>query len=121
VPACISPYVVRRIGEAACRELFLTGARFSADRALMFGLVNQVAQPSDLDQAVRQFVQQMLTNGPQALTACKELLEKVPGMDLMQARAYTAEKIAALRRSPEAQQGMAAYLEKRKPSWIKAD
>ena len=121
VPACISPYVVRRIGEAASRELFLTGERFSAPKALQVGLVNQVAQPSELDEAVQQRAHQLLSSAPQALKACKELLEKVPGMDLAQAKAYTAEMIATLRRSPEAQEGMAAYLEKRKPSWTKAD
>lgn len=117
VPACIAPYVVRRIGEAACRELFLTGARFSAARALELGLVNQVVEPAALDDAVRERVRQLLAGGPRAQQACKELLEKIPAMNPAEARTFTVEMIASLRRSPEAQEGMAAYLEKRPPSW----
>jgi methylglutaconyl-CoA hydratase len=118
VPACISPYVVRRMGEGVCREFFLTGERLNADRALQAGLVNQVTSPESLDQAVEERIRQLLESGPRALEVCKELLQKVPSLDLAQARTYTAEMIAALRMSDEAQEGMSAFLEKRKPRWV---
>lgn len=121
VPACIAPYVMRRIGEAACRELFLTGERFSAARAHELGLVNRVVEPGALDDAVRECVRQLMSCGPRAQQACKELLEKIPGISPAAVRTFTVEMIAALRRSPEAQEGMAAYLEKRRPSWTEAE
>ncbi len=119
VPACISPYVVRRMGEGVCREFFLTGERLTADRALKAGLVNQVVVPEELDKAVEERTRQLLTSGPEALKTCKEMLQKVPAMSLDSAKTYTAEVIARLRQSAEAQEGMAAYLEKRKPKWAK--
>lgn len=117
VPACISPYIVRRMGEGVCREFFLTGERLNAERALKAGLVNQVVPPESLDKAVQERVDFLLTSGPNALKMCKELLEKVSDIRLEEARRYTAEVIASLRQSDEAQEGMAAYLEKRKPRW----
>jgi methylglutaconyl-CoA hydratase len=80
-------------------------------------LVNQVVPPEKLDRAVEERVSQMLTSGPQALNTCKEILRKVPGMSFQEAKAYTAEIIASLRISQEGQEGMSAFLEKRKPSW----
>ncbi|MEW6363612.1 MAG: enoyl-CoA hydratase/isomerase family protein [Acidobacteriota bacterium] len=118
VPACISPYVVRKMGEGKCRELFLTGERIGAERALQAGLLNQVTPPESLDQAVTSRVDQLLSSGPHALKMCKELLEKVPSMDLHTAGPYTAEMVARLRMSAEGQEGMDAFLQKRKPSWI---
>jgi methylglutaconyl-CoA hydratase len=117
VPAVISPYVIRRIGETACREFFLTGERLTAEKALRFGLVNEVVPPEKLDRAVQERVGQLLTSGPRALNTCKEILRKVPGMSFQEAKAYTAEIIASLRVSQEGQEGMSAFLEKRKPSW----
>lgn len=117
VPAVISPYVVRRVGENACREFFLTGERLKAEKALRFGLVNQVVPLEDLDRAVEERVAQLLTSGPEALSTCKELLRRVPGMSLQEVKSYTAEVIARLRVSQEGQEGMSAFLEKRKPKW----
>lgn len=117
VPAVISPYVIRRVGESRCRQLMLTGERFKADRAQRYGLVNTVVPIEDLDEAVEERVAQLLTSGPEALKTCKELLHRVPLMDFQEARDYTAEVIARLRISPEGQEGMAAFLDKRKPSW----
>jgi methylglutaconyl-CoA hydratase len=118
VPAVISPYVVRRAGESACREFMLTGERLSAEKALRFGLVNEVVPPEALDGAVQERVDQLLTSGPEALGTCKELLRRVPRMSFDEAKTYTAEAIARLRNSDEGQEGMAAFLEKRKPRWI---
>lgn len=117
VPAAISPYVVRRIGESRARRYFLTGERFDARRAEEIGLVNMVAEPDQLDAEVDACLGLLLTSGPEALDKVKELLRRVPGMSFEDARQYTAEMIAGLRISPEAQEGMAAFLEKRKPRW----
>jgi methylglutaconyl-CoA hydratase len=105
------------MGEGVCREFFLTGERLTAEKAQKAGLVNQVVAPEALDQAIQERVNQLLTGGPEALKVCKDLLEKVSTLPFAEARTYTAEVIARLRQSPEAQEGMAAYLEKRKPSW----
>jgi methylglutaconyl-CoA hydratase len=119
VPAAIGPYVIRRIGESAARELFLTGERFDAHRALEIGLVNRVVPHEALDDKVEEVVRLLLSSGPEALAKCKELLQRVPAMSLDEAKGYTAEMIAGLRVSPEGQEGMAAFLEKRKPKWVK--
>jgi len=119
IPAAIGPYVIRRIGESAARELFLTGERFDAQRALEIGLVNKVVVHKALDEKVAEVVRLLLSSGPEAIARCKELLRKVPTMGLDEAKSYTAEMIAGLRVSPEGQEGMAAFLEKRKPKWIK--
>lgn len=117
VPACISPYVIRKVGEGACREFFLTGERLTADKALRYGLVNHVVAPEKLDQAVQELSRQLLSSGPNALATCKELLQKVPQMSLEEARAYTARIIASLRVSEEGQEGMTSFLGKKKPKW----
>jgi len=118
VPACISPYVIRRVGENRSRELFLSGERIDAHKAFNFGFVNQVVAPDELEKTVNQLIDQLLSSGPHALKICKDLLEKVPQMSLKQAKKYTAESIAALRVSDEGQEGMKAFFEKRKPNWI---
>lgn len=117
VPACISPYVLKKIGEGRCRELFLSGERLSAERAHALGLVNEVVAPEALDAAVQRRVEQLLANGPHAMAACKVLLEKVAHQELEEAKVFTAELIAHLRAGVEAQEGMAAFLEKRTPHW----
>jgi methylglutaconyl-CoA hydratase len=117
VPACISPYVIKRAGESKCREFFLSGERIDAQRALSAGLVNEVVPQGELDSAVDRWRDQFLKNGPEALAVCKELLEKVPGMDLDKAKAYTADVIAKLRISEEGQEGIKSFLKKDKPKW----
>ncbi len=119
VPACISPYVIRKVGEGRCREFFLTGERLTAKRALEAGLVNHVVSLEELDQAVQEKVDQLISSGPKALAMCKELLKNVPGMDFERAKTYTADMIASMRIGDEGQEGMNAFLEKRKPKWTK--
>jgi methylglutaconyl-CoA hydratase len=119
VPACIAPYIVRRTGEGQARRYFLTGQRFDAKRAAEIGLVNDVAPAGGLDAKVDEIAALILSSGPEALTRCKELLRRIPGMDFTEAGSYTAEMIARLRISPEGQEGMASFLEKRKPAWTK--
>jgi len=118
VPACISPYVIRKVGENRSRELFLSGERMDAQKALQFGFVNQVVPEQELKTVVEKQIEQLMSSGPNALEICKDLLEKVPQMSLEQSKKYTAESIAALRVSDEGQEGMNAFFEKRKPNWI---
>jgi methylglutaconyl-CoA hydratase len=118
VPACISPYVVKRVGEGRAREFFLTGERLTADRALTAGLVNRVAPDDLLDATVNGLLETLLTSGPNAIAVCKELLQHVPGQTVEQFKEYTARCIAELRQSTEGQEGMDAFLNKRKPNWV---
>jgi methylglutaconyl-CoA hydratase len=112
-PAVISPYVVRKIGETHARVLFVTGERFTTARAQEIGLVHIVTKPEDLDAAVSKTVSELLSGGPQAIRACKALALNVGQMDRNSARTYTAETIATLRVSSEAQERLRAFLEKR--------
>ena len=118
IPAVISPYVVGRIGESAARELFLTGERFEAARAREIGLVCAVAPEADLDAAVEGRVSELLQAGPRALAEAKALLHAVSGRPVADVRRDTVERIARVRSSPEGQEGLAAFLEKRKPGWV---
>jgi methylglutaconyl-CoA hydratase len=119
IPAMISPYVLRKIGRGPARELFLTGDRFTAERAREIGLVNEVVAPEKLDEAVNAKVSSLLSSAPEAIAEAKKLIRLVPEMDAARAREYTLTKIAELRASPEGQEGMRAFLEKRKANWIK--
>jgi len=119
VPAAISPFVLRRIGESQARRYFLSGERFDAARALEIGLVNEAVPAEELDAKVDELVGALLTSGPEALASCKELLKNIPGMSFEEAKTYTARMIAGLRISPEGQEGMASFLEKRKPKWAR--
>lgn len=119
IPACISPYVIKKCGEGRCREFFLTGERLTADKALSAGLVNAVVPPEELDAVVDHYLSQLLSSGPEAITTCKELLRKVPQMSHDEVKKYTAEVIVRIRMSDEGQEGMTAFLEKRKPKWNK--
>jgi methylglutaconyl-CoA hydratase len=118
VPACISPYVMKKCGEGRCREFFLTGERLSAERACAAGLVNAVVEPDDIDPVVNDLVKRLLSSGPEAIRVCKELLRNISAMGLKDAQKYTAQVIAKLRMSDEGQEGMNAFLEKRKPRWV---
>jgi len=117
VPACIAPYVVRRIGESRARQYFLTGERIDAHRAVEIGLANSAVEAARLDAKVEEIAWLLISSGPEALACCKELLRRVPGMGFEEAKRFTAEMIAGLRVSLEGQEGMAAFLEKRKPGW----
>lgn len=118
IPAVISPYALAKIGRSAARELFLTGARFSAARAREIGLVHTVVEPGDLDRAIAKHVNDLLTSGPSAVAAAKQLIADVAGQDRDAAAAYTAEAIARQRVSVEGQEGMRGFLDKRPPSWV---
>jgi methylglutaconyl-CoA hydratase len=118
LPAVISPYVIRKIGESACRELFLTGERFEAVRAAEIGLVRAAVPEDDLDAFVEKRVQELLAAGPRAVAEAKALIREVTFRRVEDVQAYTVERIAEVRISPEGQEGMRAFLEKRKPGWV---
>jgi methylglutaconyl-CoA hydratase len=111
IPAVISPFVLRRIG-AAARRYFLTGERFEADTALRIGLVDELA--NDADAAVEAAVEAILAGGPQAVREAKRLVRERPD------GIATAEIAAARRTSPEGQEGLRAFLEKRSPGWLES-
>ena len=117
LPAVISPFALAKIGQAAARELFLTGARFSAARAKEIGLVHQVTAAGELDAAVARYLQELTSAGPEAVAAAKALIPNVWGRPVAEAMPMTAVAIAARRVSPEGQEGLRAFLEKRKPRW----
>ncbi|HWR83368.1 MAG TPA: enoyl-CoA hydratase-related protein [Candidatus Deferrimicrobium sp.] len=118
IPACIGPYVVKKVGEGRTRELFITGERMTADRAAEVGLVNKVVDDEQLDTEVEKLTASILSSGPEAVAMAKKLISEVPSMTPKQFKPYTAEMIARLRISEEGQEGMAAYLHKRKPGWV---
>jgi methylglutaconyl-CoA hydratase len=116
LPAVISPFALAKIGRSAARELFLTGARFSAARAREIGLVHAVVPADQLDAAVDGYVKELLTGGPEAIAAAKALIPVVWNAP-DDVTAITAGAIAARRVSPEGQDGLSAFLGKRAPGW----
>jgi len=117
LPAVISPFALSKIGRSAARELFLTGARFSAARAKEIGLVHAVAPPQELDSKIADYVREILAAGPEAVAASKGLIREVWERSIHDAMPLTASAIAARRVSAEGQEGLKAFLEKRKASW----
>jgi methylglutaconyl-CoA hydratase len=120
VPACISPYVTKRVGEYGSKELMLTGKRFKGPEAYHHKLVNKSLPAGELDAYVDEVISLLRTSGPKAMTHCKNLLYDISNkLTLFEAIDYTAKMIADIRASEEGQEGMAAFLEKRKPAWVK--
>lgn len=118
LPAVISPLVLPKIGESAARALFLTGERFTADRARQIGLVHEVVPDAPaLDARIGELVDALLRAGPTAARAAKALVRALRTMPPDDARAYTVRTIAGQRASAEGQEGLIAFLEKRSPSW----
>jgi methylglutaconyl-CoA hydratase len=118
-PATISPYVIRRCGGAAARELMLTGRRFTAGEAARFLLVNKIVEIGEMEEALQAYVKELIAAAPNALARCKKLIHDVAGQqhqgrELMD---ETARLIASQRASAEGQEGIAAFFEKRKPNW----
>lgn len=119
LPAVISPYVIRKIGESHARALFLTGERFGSERALRIGLVHHVEDGiAGVDGRVEKLIGQLKTSGPEAVRACKTLIEHVAHSELSEAIPYTIEAIAERRVSAEGQEGMSAFLEKKTAPWV---
>lgn len=118
LPAVISPYVVNAIGPRAARRYFLTAERFDAQEAWRLGLVHHVvADEAALHEACDALIEQFLQAAPDAVATTKELIGKVAFVDPQDVRNLTARAIARQRASESGREGVAAFLEKRKPSW----
>jgi len=118
VPACVGPYVVKKIGEGKAREFFITGERMGAEKAFQIGLVNRYVPDQKLDEAINELLSMIKSSGPEAISVAKRLVSSVPGMKEAEYKPFTAEMIARLRISNGGQEGMNAFLEKRKPKWV---
>jgi methylglutaconyl-CoA hydratase len=116
-PATIAPFVVRKIGASHARSLFLTGERFGAERAQEIGLVHNMAPQDGLDAVVEEKVGDLLQGGPVAQATVKALLRRLETTEPMEAPGLTSRVISELRTGEEGQEGLAAFLEKRKPGW----
>jgi len=118
LPATISPYVIRAMGEQTARRYFVTAERFGAAEAKAMGYAHEVCAAEALDAKVEAIVAALVANGPLATRACKRLVHDVAGREITPAlRAETARRIADMRASAEGREGIASFLEKRKPAW----
>lgn len=118
-PATIGPFVLKRTGEFKGKELMLTGRRFKGFEAEKAGLVNRIANIDVLEEVVVEYIREFMSAAPKAVMATKKMIDNVMNEDGIETSDYTADLIARLRASEEGQEGMAAFLEKRKPSWVK--
>ena len=119
VPATISPYVMRAMGERAAHRYFLTAERFGADEALRIGFVHAVVAAEQLDERVAQLTTALCAAGPQAVRSCKALLQQVGGQPMDAALVdHTVQQIADIRASAEGREGVQSFLQKRKPAWL---
>ena len=117
-PATISPHVMRAIGERAARRYFLTAEVFDGKEAERIGLLTCLAEKDFLDKTIEDLLAHLLAGGPEAMKKIKDLIRAVAGRPVDDAlAAETAKRIAEIRVSPEGKEGIASFLEKRKPSW----
>ena len=118
MPSVIGPYVIRTVGAREARRIMLTGERFTADEALRLGLVHRLTPAEELDQSVETVIAELLSSGPRAIQATKALIHDLAGSPITPDMVdETAKRIAALRATPEAKEGLGAFLEKRQPNW----
>jgi methylglutaconyl-CoA hydratase len=118
-PAVISPYVMEKIGPGQMRRFGLTAERFSAAQAKSIGLIHEVfADEAQMDEWISKTCEWLKANGPTALSAAKRILSEVAGVPWERVQHITTRTIAELRASPEGQEGLRAFLEKRTPNWI---
>ncbi|HJN06612.1 MAG TPA: enoyl-CoA hydratase-related protein [Bacteroidales bacterium] len=116
-PATIAPFVIKRIGEFGAKELMLTGKRFKAKEAKKWNLVNHVYNNEKEENPLDEILKQFESSAPEAVKETKKLIKEILGKDINEGIDYTSKLIAKLRASEEGQEGMAAFLEKRKPNW----
>ena len=120
VPSTISPYVIAAIGERHAKRYFMTAERFDANTALQIDLVHEAVEKSLLDDKVEQLITAILSNGPEAVVAAKQLVFAVSGKAVDSSLIeHTCEVIAGIRISAQGQEGLSAFLDKRKPNWLK--
>lgn len=121
IPATISPYVIRAMGPRAAHRYFLTAERFDAAEALRIGFVHAVVPAEALDAKVAELAQALVNAGPEAVKACKKLVQDVAGKDIDAGLiAATVEGIADIRASAEGREGVQSFLNKRAPAWLPA-
>jgi len=119
IPATISPYVIKAMGGNASRRYFLTAERFGAQEALRIGFVHEVVSAEALDAKVAEIVKALVNNSPNAVQQAKVLVREVVGQEVNDGLlADTAERIAQIRASDQGREGVASFLEKRKPAWL---
>ncbi len=119
IPATISPYVIKAMGEQAARRYFLTAERFDAKEAHRIGFVHEIVPAADLDTKVAGIVQALANNSPNAVREAKKLVREIAGEPVTEALLEdTASRIAGIRASLEGREGVASFLEKRRPSWL---
>lgn len=118
IPATIGPFVTKAIGQRAATRYALTAERFGGQRARELGLLDECYAADELDEKVEAWIANLLNNSPAALVACKALFQEIGAGELSpNLRRYTEAAIARIRISPEGQEGLHAFLEKRKPAW----
>lgn len=119
IPATIGPYILKRTGEAGARELMLTGKRIHGREAAYHRLVNKSLPSTEVEAYLDETISHLRTSGPEAMSRCKELIFDLTNKkDFEREIESTARRIAEIRASKEGQEGMAAFLEKRKPRWV---
>jgi methylglutaconyl-CoA hydratase len=119
IPATISPYVIRALGEQAARRYALTAERFDAAEALRLGFVHALAPADGLDARIGEILAALMQTSDAAVSAAKRLVREVAGRPVDDALvADTAERIAAVRASEDGREGVRAFLDKRKPRWV---
>jgi methylglutaconyl-CoA hydratase len=120
VPSTISPYVIAAIGERHAKRYFMTAERFDTNTALQISLVHEAVEEQFLDDKVEQLITAILSNGPEAVVAAKQLVFAVSGKAIDSSLIeHTCEVIAGIRVSAQGQEGLSAFLDKQKPHWLK--
>lgn len=117
IPSVISTFIGKRISVADMRRLFITGERFDSDYAKEIGLIDYIVPEDEFDSKINEYVEQLLSSGPNAIGEVKNLVDKYLELDLEKYKTFTVEKISELRVSEEGQEGINAFMEKRKPKW----
>jgi methylglutaconyl-CoA hydratase len=121
IPATIGPYVLRAIGARQASRYFLTAERMDARRAWELGLAHELTEPDELDARIRDIVNALVAGGPQAQAAAKDLIRALADRPVDDALVKdTAQRIARIRATPEAKEGLSAFLEKRLPNWMES-
>ena len=120
IPSVISPYVIRAIGERSARRYFLTAEHFDAQEAYRIGLVHEVVEANNIQKCLNKITNALIAGGPCALTRTKELVDQIATVPLDDTLIQkTAEWIAEVRKTPEAKEGLSAFMQKRTASWLK--